>query len=214
MKPPILIIVILFCGITYGQKVSKNVIKYMPPVSLFDIKGDTTNLLNLGKGKVTFIDFWFIPCVPCFEEMTMLHKINDTYKSNINFKFLTITYSDSSFVRNLIENRNTEDNDVYDYFKAWTKLDTFRLPVYFTKNYTTKMKLFKKNKTGKGFSGLNWPNPKENKISPDSIFGFLAYPTILIFDKTGKLVFNKTGFIDKFEVKDFAEIIRIINSIL
>ena len=184
----------------------------MPSASLFDIQGDTTNLLNFAKGKVTFIDFWFIPCGPCFVEMTMLHKIHDTYQSNDNFKFLTITFSDSSFVRDLIENRNAENNDVYDYFKTLTKLDTFKLPVYFTKDYATKMKLFKKNTTGQGFHGSNWPFPKETKASPNSIFGFVAYPTILIFDKAGKLVYNKTGFIDKFEAKELTDIKTIIDS--
>jgi thiol-disulfide isomerase/thioredoxin len=212
MRPLLLIFLTLLWSITNGQKISKVALKTMPAAQLVDIDGNITNLLDLTKGKVTLIDFWFIPCGPCFQEMRMLHKIYNEYRSNASFSFLTITFSDSAFVKNLIENHNTDINEVYDYFKTLAKLDTFRLPVYFLKDYTTKMKRFKRNNNGEGFSGSNLPSPKNEELSPASIFGFSAYPTILVFDKMGKLVYNRTGFNTKIELQELKEIEKIINS--
>jgi hypothetical protein len=55
---------VLVCSTAYGQKEAKSIPVSMPSVMLVDINGNGTNLLELAKGKITFIDFWFIPCGP------------------------------------------------------------------------------------------------------------------------------------------------------
>ena len=124
----------------------------------------------------------------------MLHKLYAKYKDNPNVAFLTITLTDSAFVRPLIENRNTDSNETYDYFKKLAGLDTFKLPVFFLKGIDTKMRSFKKSKIG--FSGHNEPKTRDTDYTqyPDNIFGFSGYPTIFIFDKKGNMIYNKTGF--------------------
>lgn len=188
----------------------------LPQVYLYNINGDTTTLKELSKNKVTFIDFWFIPCGACFTEMNMLHKIYDRYKNNNNLSFITITNTDSAFVRPLIENRNTPDNETFNYFKTLSDLKKFKLPVYFIKDGIAKVFSFKKEKIG--FVSHNEPRRKENdsnrKFFPDKIFGFNGYPTILIFNKYGKLIYRNTGFYVDGEKQQMKEIEKIIEESL
>ena len=195
-----------------GQKVPKKPVKTIPQLSVYDINGDTTSLKIISNNKVTFIDFWFIPCGPCFVEMNMLHRLYAKYKDDPNVAFLTITLTDTAFVRPLIENRNTDANEAYDYFKKLAGLETFKLPVFFLKGIDTKMRSFKKSKTG--FSGQNEPTTHAIDYTkyPDSIFGFSGYPTIFIFDKKGNLIYNKTGFTKEGERQQQQKIEALINS--
>jgi len=195
-----------------GQKIPKKPVKVIPQLSVYDINGETTDLKIISNNKVTFIDFWFIPCGPCFVEMNMLHRLYGKYKDDPNVAFLTITFTDSAFARPLIENRNTDANETYDYFKKLAGLDTFKLPVFFLKDIDAKMRSFKKSKAG--FSGQNEPKTQEidHTKYPDNIFGFSGYPSIFIFDKKGNLIYNKTGFTKEDETKQQKKIEALINS--
>ncbi|MFL1897456.1 TlpA family protein disulfide reductase [Aquimarina sp. 2-A2] len=42
------------------------------------------------KGKPTLINFWYMKCAPCIEEMPVLNKIKEKYKNDCNF--VAITY--------------------------------------------------------------------------------------------------------------------------
>jgi thiol-disulfide isomerase/thioredoxin len=201
--------VLLTIGLS-GQSTAKKIVKVIPQLSIYNINGDTTNLKTITDGKITFIDFWFIPCGPCFNEMNMLHKLYAKYKDNLNVSFLTITLTDSAFARPLIENRNTPVNETYDYFKSLAQLDSFKLPVYFIKNGISKMISFKKEK-GNVFQGHGEPRVKDQSLYPANVFGFSAYPTIFIFDKGGKVIYTKTGFMKETEDKQQKNIEAIIN---
>ncbi|MDE3213464.1 MAG: redoxin domain-containing protein [Bacteroidota bacterium] len=210
---PLLFTTFTFLTISsFGQKVLRKPVKVIPQISIYNINGDTTNLKKVSDNKVTFIDFWFIPCGPCFVEMNMLHKLYAKYKDNPNVAFLTITLTDSAFVRPLIENRNTTTNDTYDYFKTLALLDTFKLPVYFLKDVASTMTSFKKEKIG--FSGHGESKTKQINYSqyPDNIFGFSGYPTIFIFDKEGNRIYSKTGFTKNGEKKQQKNIEVLINA--
>ncbi|MBY0481094.1 MAG: TlpA family protein disulfide reductase [Chitinophagaceae bacterium] len=176
MRTLIFIAVLFFVQSTLGQKNEAEPVKKIPDFSLYHLKNGTTNLLSLAKGKITFIDFWFVPCGPCFVEMNMLHELYAKYKNNPAIAFLTITFTDSSIVRPLIENRNELENDTYSYFKKMSNLDTFKLPVYFA------------------FSKRKAESYNESRDYLNGTFNFYMYPTILIFDKNGLLIYHKTGF--------------------
>ena len=212
MRALLLTIFLLLTMGSLGQKIPKKPVKVIPQLSVYDIHGDTADLKIISSNKVTFIDFWFIPCGPCFVEMNMLHSLYGKYKGDPNVAFLTITFTDSAFARPLIENRNTDLNEAYDYFKRLAGLDTFQLPVFFLKSIDTKMRSFKKSKAG--FSGQNEPQIREINFTkyPDYIFGFSGYPTIFIFDKKGNLIYNKTGFTKKGEREQQQKIEALINS--
>ena len=195
MLPAVFFVILSLPGMgQYKTNLPQSVI---PSMSLYNIQGDTTNLLSLAKGKITFIDCWFIPCGPCFSEMSLLHNLYNTYRHNDKVAFLTITFSDSSFVRPLLENRNTDNNEVYDYFKTSAHMDRFDLPVFFTKNCSAAMSSFVKDKNGKGFTLKGeggWGGQRQSQYCPEKILGFSGYPTILIYDQYGKLIYHKTGF--------------------
>ena len=210
MKLLLLITFLPLTLLSLGQNMRTTIVKEIPSISIYDLYGDTTNLTTLSKGKITFIDFWFVPCGPCFSEMHMLHKLYAKYKSNSNISFLTITLTDSSFVRPLVENKNTSNNETYEYFKTLTNLDTFKLPVYFITGGNSKMISFKKTKNG--FSGHGEPRIKDNPYYPGNIFGFSGYPTILIFNTKAELIYNNTGFIKDNEKKQKREIEELINA--
>ncbi len=101
MKTLLFITFTLLTITTFGQKTARRPVKVIPQLFIYGINGDTTNLKSISKEKVTFIDFWFIPCGPCFAEMNMLHKLYAKYKDNPNVSFLTITLTDSAFVRRI-----------------------------------------------------------------------------------------------------------------
>jgi len=41
------------------------------------------------KGKIVVINFWFVGCPPCEEEMPLLNKLKDQYKKNSDIIFLS-----------------------------------------------------------------------------------------------------------------------------
>lgn len=203
-------ILLMICTFsTFGNTLCNNPrIDTLPKIALYNIQGDTTTLEEFARNKLTFIDFWFIPCGACFSEMHMLHKLYDKYKDNSKVSFITICNTDSSFVRPLIENRNTADNETYDYFKSLSDLKKFKLSVYFINGATSKVYSFKKEKMG--FHSKGEPRLKGEGIG--KLFGFTGFPTIYMYDKTGKLIYRTTGFDRAEEHRAMKEIEKVIEA--
>ncbi len=55
------------------------------------------------KGKVTFINFWFLNCAPCMAEMKSLNTLYEKYKDNPNFQFISFTFEDRFTTRKLVK---------------------------------------------------------------------------------------------------------------
>lgn len=167
----------------YGPK--KAPLDSAPDIELLDINGKVVKLKELAKGKVLFIDNWFIPCPPCFFEMKMLHDLYAKYKGNKNFCFITISRTDRELVKKFIAKDPSlkKYTDQYEYFST---LSSFSLPVYFLPGCDAKLEL-----QGTNVHGLN---PSDPLKCADNIFGFGGYPTVVVFNKQGKLIFNKTGY--------------------
>jgi peroxiredoxin len=51
-----------------------------PDFSLKSLTGETVTL-NQFKGKIVVLNFWFISCAPCREEMPLLNKIKSEFES-------------------------------------------------------------------------------------------------------------------------------------
>lgn len=157
---------------------------HLPNLEVYDLKGKHTTLTTLGKNKVTFIDNWFIPCPPCFREMGMLHKLYFKYRANPNVNFMTICRTDTSIVKKFL----AKDKSLAT-FQQWYQSNSgrtdFKLPVYFIPGCNEKIY------TG---TPLAKYTPDDKRKCPDVQFDFHGYPTILIYDKKGKLVFKRTGF--------------------
>ncbi|QTE34500.1 redoxin domain-containing protein [Mucilaginibacter gossypii] len=61
----------------------------MEPFSTHDINGNKIKLKDL-RGKVVVLNFWFIGCPACMQEIPELNKLVDDYKGNSNVIFLAI----------------------------------------------------------------------------------------------------------------------------
>ncbi|WP_413669489.1 redoxin domain-containing protein [Mucilaginibacter sp. Mucisp86] len=65
----------------------------MEPFSTHDINGNKIKLKDL-RGKVVVLNFWFIGCPACMQEIPELNKLVDDYKDNANVVFLAIALDD------------------------------------------------------------------------------------------------------------------------
>jgi peroxiredoxin len=61
----------------------------MEPFSTHDINGNKIKLKDL-RGKVVVLNFWFIGCLACMQEIPELNKLVDDYKDNASVVFLAI----------------------------------------------------------------------------------------------------------------------------
>lgn len=109
------LICLLISSITIGQDISEKNLSHLPEgarnIILFPkkwegkdcpnftfktLEGDTSSISNM-KGKVVLIDFWFINCPPCLEEMEGLNKLYDEYSKDVYL--MGITYDDTASLK-------------------------------------------------------------------------------------------------------------------
>jgi thiol-disulfide isomerase/thioredoxin len=90
MKSLLLIALSFISQLVYGQNIKQVGAKLLPSVTIFNLTGYKGSLPELATNKITFIDFWFIPCGPCSAEMGMLHKLYDAYKEDSPINFLQL----------------------------------------------------------------------------------------------------------------------------
>ena len=81
-----------------------------------DMNGNKFNLKEL-TGKVVVLNFWFINCGPCRQEMPQLNELVETYKSNTNVVFLAVSldpkYDIKEFLKTNPFSYNIIDNGRY-----------------------------------------------------------------------------------------------------
>ena len=61
-----------------------------PSFELVDVNGDTISTASI-QGKVVVLNFWFIGCKPCLEEIPELNEIYETYRDNPDVVFTSIS---------------------------------------------------------------------------------------------------------------------------
>jgi len=67
-----------------------------------DLKGNNLKLSEL-RGKVVVLNFWFIKCKPCVEEIPHLNNLKKLYSSN-DVVFLAITFDNKELVKQFLNN--------------------------------------------------------------------------------------------------------------
>ena len=121
----------------------------------------------------------------------MLHKLYAEYANNDKVCFITISRTDPGVIKQFI----AKDSSLAKYVNAYryfSNLDYFKLPVYFFAGCNAKLEI-----EGKMQHATQPDNPL---ACADNIFKFSGYPTVLIFDKLGKLIFEKSGYDGKEDV--------------
>lgn len=84
----------------FNNDVAVNV---LPDFTAKDLAGNTYTNNNVRNGKVTFINLWFISCLPCIAEIPNLNRLYDMMKSRTDFQFFAITYESETDVREAIK---------------------------------------------------------------------------------------------------------------
>lgn len=88
----------------WDESFFKNVLgKELPDFSARDLGGKTYTKKTIKHSKVTFINFWFLSCVPCIAEIPSLNRLYNKVKGNLNFQFFTITYESEEHVKEAIK---------------------------------------------------------------------------------------------------------------
>lgn len=86
------------------------------PAPGFDAKtidGKKVSLASL-KGKVIVVNFWFVGCLPCEEEMPLLNKLTDQYKDNADVVFLAFANSAKASVKSFFKRKAFKYQTVTD----------------------------------------------------------------------------------------------------
>jgi len=76
--------------------------KPLPGFNFVDINGKVYNQENC-QGKVVILNFWFIGCVACQEEMPDLNKIVASYKNRNDVLFISIAPNSTNDLRKFLE---------------------------------------------------------------------------------------------------------------
>lgn len=112
------------------------------------LKGKKHTLSKL-KGKIVVLNFWYMTCAPCVQEMPLLNNVVEKYKNNKNVIFLAISVA-----------------GVEDVVKTFVKRKNFNYQIV-----ATDFTIAKKQ-------------------------GVQLYPTNIVVDKTGKIIFAEAGYND------------------
>lgn len=66
-------------------------------VKTFELKGSDRLTIDLAKqkGKVIFVNFWSLACIPCRQEMPSINKLKEYYDINTDVAFYSICLDDN-----------------------------------------------------------------------------------------------------------------------
>jgi len=88
-------------------------LEYAPAFKINDMEGKEIELESL-KGKVVVMNFWFINCSPCVEEMPELNSLVKKYKDNEDVVFLAITHDKKANVEAFLKKKAFDYNILPD----------------------------------------------------------------------------------------------------
>lgn len=100
------------------------------PFPDFSIKNNRVEWNNAKlKGKVVYMNFWFMACRPCMDEMPALNELYEHFKSDSNFVFISITTDNEERI-STIRNRFAVAYDIFSLsFKECGRLNvTYTYP--------------------------------------------------------------------------------------
>lgn len=80
-------------------------LEYAPAFKINNMQGEEVELKSL-IGKVVVMNFWFINCRPCVEEMPELNSLVKQYKNNKDVVFLAITHDKKANVTTFLKKKS------------------------------------------------------------------------------------------------------------
>ncbi|MCU0439514.1 MAG: TlpA family protein disulfide reductase [Raineya sp.] len=83
----------------------------MPSFVVTDIQGKKWTMEEL-QNKIVVMNFWFVECPPCIEEIPSLNKLVEEYKNNQNVVFLAFSNSDKAKIDKFLKNKTFSYNHI------------------------------------------------------------------------------------------------------
>lgn len=162
--------------------------KPMPNFSAKDITGKSYNSKNF-KNKVVFINFWFMACPPCIQELKQLSDLYHSVSNNPDVVFISITPD--------------EEKDIQSFMSASDTLEKGgKIRVHFSKFL-------------KFDSAIPYPIISSPEIEIPKQFGVEHWPVSFIIDKKGIIRLINVGLkIDESENYLSEKYSKIINDLL
>ena len=78
--------------------------KPFPDFNFTDLNGNKINTHRDFTGKLTVLNFWFVGCHPCIEEMPNLNELVKKYANNKNVQFFALTFDRKENVDECLKN--------------------------------------------------------------------------------------------------------------
>jgi len=105
------VFLLLFTSNIFGQnnktyKVQTLLNRSMPLFSATDITGKYYDAKRF-KNKVIFINFWFLDCPPCIQELKQLSDLYKNYSTNPNVVFISINFYKTKDIKSFISTSDT-----------------------------------------------------------------------------------------------------------
>ena len=111
--------------------------KPLPDFVFKDILGNTYTPEDI-KGKVVVINFWFMGCAPCVEEMPELNKLVKEYENNNDVLFLALTLDEKGSMLNKFLETNVFNYNIIpdsqDYIMNKLQVNSFPTHIVLDKN--------------------------------------------------------------------------------
>ena len=111
--------------------------KPLPDFVFKDILGNTYTPEDI-KGKVVVINFWFMSCAPCIEEMPELNKLVEEYENNNDVLFLALTLDEKGPMLNKFLETNVFNYNIVpdskDYIMKKLQVPAFPTHIVLDKN--------------------------------------------------------------------------------
>ncbi len=77
-------------------------LEYAPAFTGTDMQGNDWSLEKL-KGKIAVLNFWFVTCAPCKEEIPELNALKAKYANNENVEFIAFTFNEEKDVKEFLK---------------------------------------------------------------------------------------------------------------
>ena len=161
--------------------------KMIPTFSRISLSGKYWNNDSL-KGKVTLIAFWYIGCIPCMREISLLNKLHREYSKSKDFLLISMA---PQIKEDLSSFNNDSVKNVFSTVRSYFKAEPIEYEIIPTCDVHGKRK---------DTTNFYLMPECENIIQDFKVWG---YPQIFISDKKGFIRFVHGGFAQEPSALDF-----------
>lgn len=133
------------------------------------------------RGHVTVVSFMYIGCFPCMNEISVLNKINDNYKSNRQVQVLCVAKQ----MRQQMIEFNSDEKSLYSAIRKAESADPIRYSIQPACKDTVSKTVMGDEHTATEL--------KSECNTIETTYGFTAFPTIFFVDKKGIIRKIHTG---------------------